>query len=43
MNMIFSWCGILGLVLVPFVTGVIFEQKLQTANRELGAPLLRRY
>ena len=43
MNVILSWIGIVGLVAVPFLTGVIFEQKVQPADRELGSRLLRRY
>ena len=42
-SLIFAWFSILGLVVVPFLTGVIFEQKLQPANRELGSRLLHRY
>ena len=43
MNLILSWLSILGLVFIPLLTGMVFEQKLQTANRELGSRLLRRY
>ena len=43
LNLILSWCGILGMVVVPFSVGVVFEQKLQPATRELGSRLLRRY
>ncbi len=38
-----SWLFILGLIIGPFSIGVIFEDKLQRANRELGSRLLRRY
>lgn len=42
-NSIGSYLCILGLVVGPFSIGIIFEEKLQRANRELGARLLRRY
>jgi hypothetical protein len=38
-----SWLCIMGLVIGPFYVGVLFEEKLQRSNRELGARLLRRY
>jgi hypothetical protein len=43
LNSIGSWLSILALVIGPFSVGVFFEEKLQRANRELGARLLRRY
>ena len=42
-NLIGAWLFILGLVVGPFSIGIIFEEKLQRANRELGARLLHRY
>jgi hypothetical protein len=33
----------MGLIVGPFFVGVLFEEKLQRANRELGSRLLRRY
>jgi hypothetical protein len=33
----------MGLVIGPFAIGILFEEKLQRANRELGSRLLRRY
>jgi hypothetical protein len=42
-NSIGSWFCIMGLVIGPFSVGVLFEEKLQRANRELGSRLLRRY
>jgi hypothetical protein len=42
-NSIGAWFFILGLVVGPFSVGLYFEEKLQRANRELGARLLRRY
>jgi hypothetical protein len=38
-----SWLSILSLVIGPFAIGVLFEGKLQRANREVGSRLLRRY
>lgn len=43
MNYILSWLVVIGLVVGPFLLGVIFEQKLQPATRELGSRLLHRY
>jgi hypothetical protein len=43
LNSIGSWLSILSLVFGPFAVGVMFEGKLQRANRELGSRLLRRY
>jgi hypothetical protein len=43
LNSIGSWLGIVGLIVGPFSVGVLFEEKLQRANRELGSRLLRRY
>ena len=42
-NSIGSWLCISGLIIGPFSIGVLFEEKLQRANRELGSRLLRRY
>jgi hypothetical protein len=42
-NSIGSWFCIMGLIIGPFSIGVVFEEKLQRANRELGSRLLRRY
>jgi hypothetical protein len=42
-NSVGSWLCIMGLVIGPFSIGVLFEEKLQRANRELGSRLLRRY
>jgi hypothetical protein len=42
-NSICSWFCIMGLIVGPFSIGVLFEEKLQRANRELGSRLLRRY
>jgi hypothetical protein len=42
-NSIGSWFCIMGLIIGPFSVGVLFEEKLQRANRELGSRLLRRY
>lgn len=42
-NSIGSWFCILGLVVGPFSIGLYFEEKVQRANRELGARLLHRY
>jgi uncharacterized membrane protein len=42
-NSIGSWVCIFGLIIGPFSVGVLFEGKLQRANRELGSRLLRRY
>jgi hypothetical protein len=42
-NSIGSWFCIMGLIIGPFSIGVLFEEKLQRANRELGSRLLRRY
>jgi hypothetical protein len=41
MNSILAWLSIVGLVVIPFLTGIVFEHKLQPANRELGSRLLR--
>jgi hypothetical protein len=38
-----SWFCIMGLIIGPFFIGILFEEKLQRANRELGSRLLRRY
>lgn len=38
-----SWVCIMGLVIGPFSIGIMFEEKLQRANRELGSRLLHRY
>jgi hypothetical protein len=38
-----SWLCIMGLIVGPFSVGIIFEEKLQRANLELGSRLLRRY
>jgi hypothetical protein len=38
-----SWLCITGLVIGPFSIGILFEEKLQRSNRELGSRLLRRY
>jgi hypothetical protein len=38
-----SWFCIMALIIGPFSIGVLFEEKLQRANRELGSRLLRRY
>jgi hypothetical protein len=43
LNSVGSWLCIMGLVIGPFSIGVLFEGKLQRANRELGSRLLRRY
>jgi hypothetical protein len=43
LNSIGSWLGVVGLIVGPFSVGVLFEEKLQRANRELGSRLLRRY
>jgi hypothetical protein len=43
LNSILVWLGVIGLVVIPFSLGVLFEQKLQPAKRELGSRLLRRY
>jgi hypothetical protein len=42
-NSILTWVGIIGLVVGPFLLGVVLEEKLQPAKRELGSRLLRRY
>ena len=42
-NSIGSWLCISGLIIGPFSIGVLFEEKLQRAHRELGSRLLRRY
>jgi hypothetical protein len=42
-NSIGSWFCIMGLIIGPFSIGILFEEKLQRANRELGSRLLRRY
>ncbi len=36
-NSIGSWFCIMGLIIGPFSIGVVFEEKLQRANRELGS------
>jgi hypothetical protein len=41
-NSILSWFCIMGLIIGPFSIGILFEEKLQRANRELGSRL-RRY
>ena len=38
-----SWICIMGLIIGPFCIGIMFEEKLQRANRELGSRLLLRY
>ena len=38
-NSIGSWFCIMGLIIGPFSIGVVFEEKLQRANRELGSRL----
>ncbi len=43
MNLVLSWLSILALVFIPLLTGMVFEQKLQAENRELGSRLLHRY
>jgi hypothetical protein len=43
LNSILSWVGIIGLVVGPFSLGVVLEQKLQPAARELNSGLLSRY
>ena len=43
LNSIGSWVCIMGMVVGPFSIGYLFEEKLQRANKELGARLLRRY
>ena len=43
MNAIVSWFVVIGMVIGPFLLGVVFEQKLQPAMRELGSRLLHRY
>lgn len=43
LNSLGSWFCIMGLVVGPFAIGILFEEKLQRANRELGSRLLRRY
>jgi hypothetical protein len=43
LNSIGSWFCIMGLIIGPYSIGVLFEGKLQRANRELGSRLLRRY
>jgi hypothetical protein len=42
LNSLGSWFCIMGLVVGPFSVGILFEEKLQRANRELGSRL-RRY
>jgi hypothetical protein len=42
LNLILAWLGVVGLIVGPFFLGVVFEQKLQPASRELGSRL-RRY
>jgi hypothetical protein len=42
-NSIGSWFCIMSLIIGPFCIGILFEGKLQRANRELGSRLLRRY
>jgi hypothetical protein len=36
-----SWAGIIGVVVGAFSLGMILEQKMQPAKRELGSRLLR--
>jgi hypothetical protein len=43
LNSIGSWLCIMGLIIGPFSVGIMFEEKLQRANREPGSRLLRRY
>jgi|GEM_PF-4705030 len=43
MNCILAWIAIIGMVVAPLLLGMLFEQKLQPATRELGPRLLRRY
>ena len=38
-----SWVSIMGLIIGPFSIGILFEEKLQRANREVGSRLLHRY
>jgi hypothetical protein len=40
LNLFFAWFCIVGVVVVPFALGVLLEQKVQPANRELGSRLL---
>jgi hypothetical protein len=43
LNSLESWLGIMGLIIGPFSIGILFEEKVQRANRELGSRLLHRY
>jgi len=43
MNCMLAWMAIIGMVVAPLLLGMLFEQKLQPATRELGPRLLRRY
>jgi hypothetical protein len=43
MNCILAWIAIIGMAVAPLLLGMVFEQKLQPATRELGPRLLRRY
>lgn len=43
LNSIGSWLCIMGLIIGAFSVGVVFEEKLQRSNRELGSRLLHRY
>jgi hypothetical protein len=42
MNSIFTWFCVIGVVVIPFLTGIVCEQKMKPAERELGSRL-RRY
>ncbi len=42
-NSTVSWVCIFGLIVGPFSIVIMFEEKLQRANRELGSRLLHRY
>ena len=35
-----SWFVVVGVVVGPYLIGVVFEQKLQPATREMGSRLL---
>lgn len=41
LNSILCWVGIFALIAGPYVLGVVLEQKLQPAARELGLPSRR--
>lgn len=43
MNCFLAWIAIIGMAVAPLLLGMVFEQKLQPAMRELGPRLLRRY